>query len=214
MLSMDAAYFYKWSGLVCACLLVMTVSPAETAQLIEPLGQLHVNQSSRVLDGVLHWRHLANLMRLQLCSLLLPLVVLERAIKQVCVCVSFPICTYCLQPAIADGVTLLLSSADRRHWSQLCRDVDERLWRISPSSWPGVDIHVQPHTIIEPSSRSVLFRSQGNFVGFSLTQLFCGLCVCYYLLLFRECCSRCRFQPYDCVVILFVEQIQSTFKFC
>ena len=152
-------------------------------------------------------------MRLQLCSLLLPLVVLERAIKQVCVCVcvSFPICTYCLQPAIADGVTLLLSSADRRHWSQLCRDVDERLWRISPSSWPGVDIHVQPHTIIEPSSRSVLFRSQGNFIGFSLTQLFCGLCVC---LLFRGCCSRCRFQPYDCIVIHFVEQIQATFKFC
>jgi len=25
------------------------------------------------------------------------------------------------------------------------------------------------------------------------------------LLLFRECCSRCRFQPYDCVVIRFVE---------
>jgi len=24
-------------------------------------------------------------------------------------------------------------------------------------------------------------------------------------LLFRECCSRCRFQPYDCVIIRFVE---------
>ena len=23
--------------------------------------------------------------------------------------------------------------------------------------------------------------------------------------LFRECCSRCRFQPYDCVIIHFVE---------
>ena len=27
----------------------------------------------------------------------------------------------------------------------------------------------------------------------------------YLLLLFRECCSRCRFQPYDCVNIRFVE---------
>jgi len=24
---------------------------------------------------------------------------------------------------------------------------------------------------------------------------------------FRECCSRCRFQPHDCVVIRYVEQI-------
>ena len=26
-----------------------------------------------------------------------------------------------------------------------------------------------------------------------------------YLLLFCECCSRCRFQPYDCIIIRFVE---------
>ena len=31
---------------------------------------------------------------------------------------------------------------------------------------------------------------------------------------FHECCSRCTFQPYDCIIIGFVEQIQSTFKFC
>jgi len=31
---------------------------------------------------------------------------------------------------------------------------------------------------------------------------------------FRECCSRCGFQPYDCVIIRFMEEIQSAFKFC
>ena len=31
-------------------------------------------------------------------------------------------------------------------------------------------------------------------------------------LLFRECCSHCRFQPYDCIIICFVGYIQSTFK--
>ena len=30
----------------------------------------------------------------------------------------------------------------------------------------------------------------------------------------RECCSRCRFQPCDCVIARFVEYIQSTSKFC
>ena len=32
--------------------------------------------------------------------------------------------------------------------------------------------------------------------------------------LFRECCSRCRFQPYHCVIIRFVEYIQTAFEFC
>ena len=27
----------------------------------------------------------------------------------------------------------------------------------------------------------------------------------YFSYSFRECCSRCRFQPYDCVIICFVE---------
>jgi len=32
-------------------------------------------------------------------------------------------------------------------------------------------------------------------------------CLCWLLLLltFHKCCSRCRFQPYDCVIIRFVE---------
>jgi len=29
-------------------------------------------------------------------------------------------------------------------------------------------------------------------------------------ILFHKCCSCCRFQPYDCVIVRFVEQIQST----
>jgi len=33
------------------------------------------------------------------------------------------------------------------------------------------------------------------------------VCVCV-------CCSRCRFQPHDCVIIRFVESIQSAFKCC
>ena len=33
-------------------------------------------------------------------------------------------------------------------------------------------------------------------------------------LLFRECYSRCRLQPYDRVIIRFVDKIQSAIKFC
>ena len=33
------------------------------------------------------------------------------------------------------------------------------------------------------------------------------------LLLFHKCCSRCRFQSYDCVITRFMEWIQSTFRF-
>ena len=37
----------------------------------------------------------------------------------------------------------------------------------------------------------------------------CSPAVSIELPLFRDCCSRCRFQPYDCVIIRFVESIQS-----
>ena len=39
-------------------------------------------------------------------------------------------------------------------------------------------------------------------------------CCCRMIISFRECYSRCRFQPYDCVIIRLVAQIQSAIKFC
>jgi len=59
----------------------------------------------------------------------------------------------------------------------------------------------------------------GNFKTccFQSDQVYChchvwhaaSAAVSLHLLLFCECCSRCKFQPYDCVIIRLVEYIQS-----
>ena len=47
-------------------------------------------------------------------------------------------------------------------------------------------------------------KTSKSLAGLSVTQALSDISAYHSLILFSECCSRCRFQPYDCIIIRFM----------
>ena len=63
-----------------------------------------------------------------------------------------------------------------------------------------------------PLKRTCSRDTSASNALYKFTRLLAIIIIIQFLL-FCKCYSRCRFQPYDCVVIIWTEQIQSAFNF-
>ena len=72
--------------------------------------------------------------------------------------------------------------------------------------------------VIDQSQRNVDFLSGKQLIALLASTAEYDQCLAHLLFiknyLLHKCCSRCRFQPYDSIIIRFVEWIQSAFEFC
>jgi len=83
-------------------------------------------------------------------------------------------------------------------------------WQTSRTETASRSVHpflhgspVYPHTDTQTTERATRVAVVRLYA--MLACMRCGLIIIGRIYLCRECCSRCRFQPYDCAIIRFAE---------
>ena len=129
----------------------------------------------------------------------------QRAVKQVCVWIRQFRWNWIRNPFLfwqMDHALKIIRPAESKPGLEQCTvgwaerfGLDRQLWLdTSHLHSPGCHMKMSSNNLRESTG-----TTQAYYVSY---------------LLFCECCSRCRLQPYDCVIIRFVDKIQSAIKFC
>ena len=122
-------------------------------------------------------------------------------------CESLSICQLLVVCACVDsmcsGCQLVLAGSETRYQCTECTTTE---FIYCENCFHSCRSHTHPFNKIVNSGLDLSYCLSGATFSFIIKNV--------RFILFHECCSRCSLEPCDCVIICFLEWIQSTFKFC